>query len=702
MREDNNATGDLDIKSSLTLAGAGENTTTVDGGQLDRVLHVIGSVSVKISGVKITGGQTGLSQYGGSEDGGGLYIQGSLSGTSPVVTLTHTIVVSNSTGSGYAGGGPGEGGGIYNLFGALALVDSQVISNTAGNGAAAIGEAAAGASTAGSVPLRSSIATSAATPPGMGRPAQDGGDGGGIYHYGRFAATLVESVVSHNTGGKGGSNPGGSGGYGGDGGGLYIDGPLTITNSTIISNTTGYGGGGSTIGLYGQGGGLYNKKLLHIAGSTLSGNLSVGHGGGIYNSGALTVSLSAISTNTAAFDGGGLYLSTASAVFDRTTIQGNRAVTGNAMHGGGGLYVSRSAITLTNDLIADNRICSGNCAFVYGPGIYLEYSTAHVLHTTLARNQGGDGAGLHATYAPTYPDGRYYSTVFMTNTIVVSHTVGVRSEKSKVWQESTLWGSGSWANVANWGGSSSITHTNDYTGTPNFVNPDAGDYHVAAGSAAIDQGINAGVTIDIDNQPRPNPNTDIPDLGADEFWTCTGIDEVAISGPVTGTAYTPLAFSAVVTPSAATPYLDYSWFPEPVVGQGTDAVTYTFAAGDNPVKLTVRNCGGSRETTRIIPIQALVPGVPVLLAPPNGTVTTTAEISFVWQAGPSPLPTGYNLQLDGKIITTTGTVSATVLAEGLHAWTVRAYNSSGYSDWAALMTVEVKRYHIYLPLALRN
>ena len=63
------------------------------------------------------------------------------------------------------------------------------------------------------------------------------------------------------------------------------------------------------------------------------------------------------------------------------------------------------------------------------------------------------------------------------------------------------------------GGDGFITVTREITGDPAFA-PDG--YHLTAGSAAIDQGIDAGVTTDIDNQPRPQGIA--PDLGADEYW----------------------------------------------------------------------------------------------------------------------------------------------------------------------------------------
>ena len=53
-------------------------------------------------------------------------------------------------------------------------------------------------------------------------------------------------------------------------------------------------------------------------------------------------------------------------------------------------------------------------------------------------------------------------------------------------------------------------------GVPAFVDPDGGDYHIGPGSAAIDRGVDAGVTTDIDGDPLPIGPA--PDIGADEAW----------------------------------------------------------------------------------------------------------------------------------------------------------------------------------------
>lgn len=83
-----------------------------------------------------------------------------------------------------------------------------------------------------------------------------------------------------------------------------------------------------------------------------------------------------------------------------------------------------------------------------------------------------------------------------------------------------------------------------------------------------------------------------------------------------------------------------------------------------------------------------LPATPILLAPPNGVITTANSIDLQWQSGGGPV-TGYNVDVDGAVITTSNTTSITLLALGVHSWRVRAYNGSGYSAWAAPWTIEV-------------
>jgi hypothetical protein len=113
---------------------------------------------------------------------------------------------------------------------------------------------------------------------------------------------------------------------------------------------------------------------------------------------------------------------------------------------------------------------------------------------------------------------RYYSTANLTNTVLVSQTTGIIvGLNNTATLQATLWGDGPWGNGRNWDGAGKIvTGTLHYTGNPAFLQPFQGDYHIAQASAAIDKGVPAGVTTDLDGQARPRGPA--PDLGADECY----------------------------------------------------------------------------------------------------------------------------------------------------------------------------------------
>jgi hypothetical protein len=198
---------------------------------------------------------------------------------------------------------------------------------------------------------------------------------------------------------------------------------------------------------------------------------------------------------------------------------------------------------------------------------------------------GGDGSGIYA----------HNSTIQLRNAILVSHTIGITATTgSQVTLETTLWGEGNWTNNTNFGGAGTINHSNDLNGDPGFIAPNLGDYHLDSASDAIDQGMDTGLTSDLDDQPRPNPDTNRPDLGADEVWAFTPINEVRISGPDNGIAYTPLTFNAAVTPDSATPNIHYIWIPTPDEGQGSDTVVYRWTnSGGKTILVTAKNADSS-------------------------------------------------------------------------------------------------------------
>jgi hypothetical protein len=62
---------------------------------------------------------------------------------------------------------------------------------------------------------------------------------------------------------------------------------------------------------------------------------------------------------------------------------------------------------------------------------------------------------------------------------------------------------------------SGVAHSNDLSGDPAFMDPAAWDYHIGSDSAAIDQGMGAGVTTDFEGDTRPQGAG--YDVGADEY-----------------------------------------------------------------------------------------------------------------------------------------------------------------------------------------
>ena len=114
--------------------------------------------------------------------------------------------------------------------------------------------------------------------------------GGGIFNQGSL--TVSNSTVSGN----------GSEGYGsyGDGGGIYNDfsGKLNLNSSTVSGNVSSDYDGNST------GGGIHNRGVMTITGSIVSDNVS-NSGGGICNYGTMTITNSTVSGNTASPNGGG-------------------------------------------------------------------------------------------------------------------------------------------------------------------------------------------------------------------------------------------------------------------------------------------------------------------------------------------------------------------------------------------------------------
>ncbi len=347
--------------------------------------------------------------------------------------------------------------------------------------------------------------------PGINATTLDArGAGRGVYITGNISPTLEGlRIIGGNAAGMTGYS------YYGEfdvGGGVYIiTATATLINNRIYSNTAPVSGGGVFLG--------YSAARLN---SNMIFSNTVNNGGGglfLYKSGAAILRGNIVATNTSANIGGGLYLFGSDAtlqgnrIFSNTannygggidvascspTLSGN-IFSNNAALKGGGLYLWYSTSLLTNNVIANNRASS------IGSGLWLGGSRPRLLQTTLSQNTGGNGSGIYATD----DGGSTFSSLTMTNTILVSHTIGIAATLgSSATLNGVLW----YSNTINTGGA--ITATNAITGDPLFA---ADGYHLTAASIAINAGVASGVTTDIDGEPRLSP----PDLGADEYkwWT---------------------------------------------------------------------------------------------------------------------------------------------------------------------------------------
>ena len=327
--------------ANIAVVGATPNApaqTTIDAKGHSRVLEVASGAQVRLSALKITGGQTSAGADGSSPgqsggfgaDGGGILNSGSL-------TLEGVWVLENFTGHGgrgvdgdqpsasstrygQSGGSGGNGGGIYNATGAsLAVIASTISGNGTGDGGSG-GNGAAGQLGIGKFPYGSD-----------GGTAGPAGSGGGIYNFG--SATITDTTIEGNFTGRGGNGgaggqgvaegemqPAGRGGYGGDGGnagltyslegkpqytgyygggGVFNAGTLQMSRSTIAGNNTGAGGNGGGAGIGGEKSGNQFQTGAH-AGAGGGGGL----GGGLFNYGKGATLVNVTVTENFTGDGG--------------------------------------------------------------------------------------------------------------------------------------------------------------------------------------------------------------------------------------------------------------------------------------------------------------------------------------------------------------------------------------------------------------
>ncbi|MBM81981.1 MAG: hypothetical protein CMJ78_15530, partial [Planctomycetaceae bacterium] len=388
-----------------------------------------------------------------------------------------------------------------------------------------------------------------------------------------------------------------------NGGGVLNEGTLTMSDSTLTSNSADFGAGlrnesGATATLTGvtissnsatlQGGGIFNLGTMTITGGVIggstvaSGNDADVHGGGIYNESMLTITDTTIGNNEVGSRGGGLYNATpmsgsATVTIIRSTLSDNIA------HASGGAIYNEQSVDITNSTL------SGNMADGSGGAIDND-GTLTIDNTTITDNSSDGRAGgvLNTSVG----------SVTVKNTIIAANTSVVSD--SDVLGTFTSSGNNLIGDAGN-----AIGFVNEINGdlvgsgasplTPvlGALSDNGGltfTHALLAGSPAIDAGDNTGSPDTTDQRGATRPTDDTSDIGAfeGEALELTIADVQLVEG-LNGAV--DFVFSVVsLTPSVQAVSVDFST-TEGTAMEGSDFLatngTLTFAPGEVSKTITV-------------------------------------------------------------------------------------------------------------------
>jgi CSLREA domain-containing protein len=191
-----------------------------------------------------------------------------------------------------------------------------------------------------------------------------------------------------------------------DGGGIYVDGPLDLSGTTISGNTAADVGGGVYVDKYNE-----NFADVTITNSTITGN-SAASAGGMQSAKYSSIENSHITDNHATSgSGGGIQTRGFHTVVTGSDVTGNTATDGGAGIAANTKYgTTISGSTLSGNSVSGNAAIGGGLevnAEAAGPGPlsgYLKYNPTQVTDTTISGNTGAGGAGIGAMYvAPGSP-----------------------------------------------------------------------------------------------------------------------------------------------------------------------------------------------------------------------------------------------------------------------------------------------------------
>jgi hypothetical protein len=217
--------------------------------------------------------------------------------------------------------------------------------------------------------------------------------------------------------------------------------------------------------------------------------------------------------------GGGLQISgeRCSPIIRNVTVSGNSGV------GVGGINIAMNAAPQLINVEIKNNTAYKAYGWSGGGAALSINGSPRLINVLVANNQDNVGRGqievmggapefLHNTIVGSGTVPAFWidpsATLYLTNTIVASHTVGITSTGAVV-EDYNLFSGNSTNRVGTF-----TVGAHDVYSAPAFVDPAAGNYRLRATSAAIDRGTNAGVTYDFDGEMRPMGSG--YDIGLDE------------------------------------------------------------------------------------------------------------------------------------------------------------------------------------------
>ncbi|MEZ4680987.1 MAG: choice-of-anchor Q domain-containing protein [Caldilineaceae bacterium] len=301
----------------------------------------------------------------------------------------------------------------------------------------------------------------------------------------------------------------------GEGGGLMaalgntfqIPAQLTLSNVTVINNkaTTGnLGASGGGMNIQGQGNSVLNVDMTNVTvQDNIAGNEFSSSGGGM-----------ALSLN------GGR------ATIRQSRILGNQAAVIDTFLGGpsqgGGIYFANGDLYLENVLMAGNVGERGDALWIetdnHPHAVGLNYVTIADNHRI-----GEDGAAAIQIV------GNNLGT-HLVNTLISGSSIGFAAPAEAEGLTLNLIGSLVDINVSMLVSGTFATPVAPLRALAGFRNSAAGDYHLAADSAAIDTGEITPPLIDLDGLPRPKGFR--PDIGAFEFVPANLRNQTIIFDPL--------------------------------------------------------------------------------------------------------------------------------------------------------------------------